>query len=152
VLRADARNLRALYGLGMLAAARERASQEAELLFTRALELDPSFVEARRGRANVLAHRGEWGAACQDVDLCVKTDPTGVTLYAGACVYALLAAQVPNPAQARLAGDQALALLGAAFEQGYGRDRAAADADLDGVRARPEFARLLRGISPAKAP
>jgi len=143
VLRVDARNQRAFYGLGMLAAKGERQSQEALLFFTRALELDPSFVEARRGRANVLAHQGQWAWARQDIDWAVKVDPSGVTLYAGACVYALIAAKCPDPIQAQAAGDHALVLLGAAFEQGYGRDRAVADSDLAGVHQRPDFARLV---------
>jgi serine/threonine protein kinase/Tfp pilus assembly protein PilF len=152
VLRADPRNVRALYGMGMLAAARVRRSQEALLFFTRALELDPSFTEARRARANVLAHQGDWGAACQDIELCVKGDPSGATLYAGACVYALMAAKCPSPVQAQAAGDQAVALLAAALEQGYGRAVAATDADLESIRNRPEFSRLLREGRKGKTP
>ena len=82
----------------------------------------------------------------------VKASPTGATLYGGACVYALMAGNCRNPAQARAAGYQGLALLSAACEQGYGRDLAASDTDLDSIRARPEFARCLRGEGIAQAP
>jgi len=143
VVRLDPRNLRGLYGLGMLAAGRQRHSPEALLLFTRALELDPAFIEARRGRANVLAHQGQWAGARQDIDWCVKMDPSGITLYAAGCVYALIAEKCADRIQADAAGEHALALLAAAFEQGYGRDRAAADTDLAGIRDRADFARLV---------
>src|SRR5205807_5425800 len=73
VLQGEPHNARALYGLGMLAAARDRQSQEALASFTLAIEADPVFVEARRGRANVLAHRGDWDWARHDIDWCVKT-------------------------------------------------------------------------------
>ncbi len=81
----------------MLAAAQARSSQEALTLFTLAIEVDPSFVEARRGRADVLAQRAEWELARQEIDWCVKTDPSAATLYAAACVYGLTAAKNSNP-------------------------------------------------------
>jgi serine/threonine protein kinase/tetratricopeptide (TPR) repeat protein len=151
VLRADPRNTRALYGMGMLAAERVRDSQEAVLFFSRAIDLDPAFVEARRGRANVLAHQGMAAWARQDIDWCVKVDPTGVTFYAGACVYALIAAKSRDQLQAQAAQDQALLLLGEALQRGYGRDLAPADADLDGIRNHPDFAGLLREGPSGKA-
>jgi serine/threonine protein kinase/Tfp pilus assembly protein PilF len=143
VLASEPRNTRALYGLAMLAAARERASQEAAALLTVALEVDPGFVEARRGRANVLAHRGDFEQARQDIDWCVKADATGVTLYAAACVYALLAEKCADSALARWAADRALALLAAALDKDYGADKAATDSDLAGIRNHADFQRIL---------
>jgi tetratricopeptide (TPR) repeat protein len=143
VIEADPRNTRARYGLGMLAAARDRQSAEALALFTMAIDIDPAFVEARRGRANVLAHRGEWDWARQDIDWCVKTEPTGVTLYAGACVYALMAEKCTNQVLAKWAGERALALLEAALKRGYGRAQAETDVDLTGIRDVAEFQRVL---------
>jgi serine/threonine protein kinase/Tfp pilus assembly protein PilF len=143
VLDGEPRNTRALYGLGMLAAAKDRRSKEALALFTLAIEVDPVFVEARRGRANVLAHCGDWERARQDIDWCVKSESTGVTLYAAACVYALMAEKCANPALAKWAADRALPLLAAALERGYGHDKAAGDADLGGIRERAEFQQLL---------
>jgi tetratricopeptide (TPR) repeat protein len=148
----DQRNTRALYGMGMLAAGRSRDSREALAFFTRALEVNPAFVEARRGRANVLAHQGELAWARQDIDWCVKVDPAGVTLYAGACVYALIAARCADQAQAGAAQKQALLLLGAALEKGYGRDKAAADTDLNAIRNHPDFTCLFQGQSHGKGP
>jgi serine/threonine protein kinase/tetratricopeptide (TPR) repeat protein len=145
VLQADRRNVRALYGLGMLATRRSRDSQEALMLFTRALEIDPSFLDARRGRANVLAHQGQWAWARQDIDWCVKLEPSGQTLYAGACVYALIAQKGPDELQAQAAGQHALLLLRAALEKGYGADRAATDEDLVGIREEQEFEWLVAG-------
>jgi tetratricopeptide (TPR) repeat protein len=145
VLQQDPRNARAFYGLGMLAATRQRQSQEALLAFTQALDIDPSFTEARCARANVLAHQGECDLARQDIDLCIKMDPSGITLYQGACVYALIAKKYSDRVQAQAAEDVALALLEAAFERGYGRDRAAADSDLASIHNRPQFRRLVDG-------
>jgi tetratricopeptide (TPR) repeat protein len=145
VLQTDRRNVRALYGLGMLATHRSRSSPEALLLFTRALEIDPAFLDARRGRANVLAHQGQWAWARQDIDWCVKLDPSGPTLYAGACVYALIAQKCADAIQAQAAGQHALLLLRAALEKGYGADRAATDEDLDGIRQELEFEELVSG-------
>jgi serine/threonine protein kinase/tetratricopeptide (TPR) repeat protein len=144
-IQANPRNARAFYGLGMLAAVRQRQSAIALLAFTRALEIDPSFFEARRARANVLAHQGQWALAQPDIDWCVKVDPSGETLYQGACVYALLAEKSSDRSQAQATADHALMLLEAAFERGYGRDQAAADSDLAGIQHRPEFEWLVSG-------
>jgi tetratricopeptide (TPR) repeat protein len=144
VLRGEPRNPRALYGLGMLAAARARDSREAVGFFTQALDADPTFPDARRGRANVLAHLGEWEGARKDIDWCVKAEPTGVTLYAAACVYALLSEKGASAALANWARERAIVLLRAALARGYGRDRAADDRDLAALRRHPEFRRLLK--------
>jgi tetratricopeptide (TPR) repeat protein len=142
VLRREPRSTQALYGLGMLAALRDRRSAEAVDLFGRALEIDPAFVAARRGRANVLAHRGAWDEAHRDVSLCIKADPSGVTLYAGACVYALLADRAGDARRADWSRARALQLLRLALERGYGADRAAEDEDLAALRGLPAFERM----------
>jgi serine/threonine protein kinase/Tfp pilus assembly protein PilF len=150
VLRREARNPRALYGLGMLAAARARDSREALDFFTRALEADPGFVDARRGRANVLAQLGDPEAARREVDWCVKTDPTGVSFYAAACVYGLGADRSQSEQVAHWGRNQALAWLREALARGYGADRAADDPDLAGLRPYAEF-RALLGKTPQRA-
>jgi serine/threonine protein kinase/lipoprotein NlpI len=141
VLDREPRNTQALYGLGMLAARTDRRSPEAVALFGRALKIAPGFVEARRGRANVLAHRGDWKAH-EDIALCLAADPGGVTLYAGACVYALLAERSGDARRVRWCQEQALRLLGLALERGYGADRAADDEDLATLHGLPAFERL----------
>src|SRR5207248_3187412 len=89
-------------------------------------------------------YQGKWAEAQQDIDWCVKRQPTGVTLYAAACVYAQMAAGTPDPPRSGAAADRAVALLGEAFAVGYGPDRAAADEDLAGIRRHPRFIRLLK--------
>ena len=61
----------------------------------------------------------------------------GVTLYAAACVSALVAEKHPGVA------DQAFALLEKAFAEGYGRDRAQDDPDLASLRPMPRFVALM---------
>ena len=143
VLEAEPRNTRALYGMGMLAAARARASQEALTLFTLAIDIDPSFVEARRSRANVLAHRAEWELARQEIDWCVKTEPSGVTLYAAACIYSLTAEKCANATLAKWSAERAVELLAAALERGYGSAIVNSDTDLAGIRNHPKWEQLI---------
>jgi serine/threonine protein kinase/tetratricopeptide (TPR) repeat protein len=145
VLESEPRNPRALYGRGMLFSNRSPRSDHALFFFNKAIEADPTFVAARRGRAMVLAHRGEWAWARQEVDWCVATDPSGVTLYAAACVYALNAERTLNDIEAKWTADRAIALLREAMGQGYGRDKAIKDADLKGIWRHPEFRKLVRG-------
>ncbi|HMC90296.1 MAG TPA: hypothetical protein VKI17_12150, partial [Gemmataceae bacterium] len=118
--------------------------------FNLALQVDPMFIAARRNRANVLAHRGEISFAKQDIDLCVKADPSGETVYAAACVYALLADKASEAEEPALS-ERAIQLLGEAFKLGYGKDKAAADTDLTHLRHYPEFRRLLRQLPEARA-
>src|SRR5262249_25488198 len=139
----DPRNTRALYGLGMLLAQKSPRSPRAFEFFTRALQTDPAFVAARRARANILALCGEFEQAREEIDWCVKVDPSGVTLYAGACVYALASAKGSTREHARVLRRYALDLLREAFKRGYGRDRAEEDSDLESLRNDPELRRLL---------
>jgi tetratricopeptide (TPR) repeat protein len=148
VLHREPRNPRALYGLAMLFTDRSAASPQALALLNRAVEADPTFVPARRGRALVLAHAGQGSQACQDVEWCVAVEPEGVTLYAAACVYALVADKTADPATAEALVRRSLAFLAEAFARGYGKDKAARDTDLKALRQRPEFRRLVRGGKP----
>ncbi len=137
VLAADPDDATALYGLGALRAeAREPAKALAS--FDRALDLRPDFPEARRFRAVLLARQGKSEEAGKDINICLAKQPgAGMTLYAAACVCALSSRGNPD------AAGQALALLEKAFARGYGKDRAADDADLDAVKQLPEFRRLV---------
>jgi serine/threonine protein kinase/Tfp pilus assembly protein PilF len=143
VLEKEPRNLNALYGYAMLLTRQSRQSEEALTVFSLALQLDPSFLAARQGRAYVLACRGEAAAACQDIDLCVKMQPSGPMLYQAACVYAILAGKAQQHLAAPLA-DHALVLLREAFTQGYGHSSAADDSDLESIRKDPRFTQLLK--------
>ncbi|MCI0462727.1 MAG: serine/threonine-protein kinase, partial [Gemmataceae bacterium] len=148
VLTRDPRNPRALYGQAMLCAEEAPGSGHALELFNRALEVDPRFVAARRGRALVLAHRDHWDEARQEIDWCVGVEPSGVTLYAAACVYALAVAKSPEPHLAGPVANRALAFLREALARGYGQDKAMDDPDLAGIRQHTEFRRLVRPTPP----
>jgi serine/threonine protein kinase/Tfp pilus assembly protein PilF len=145
VLVREPRNPRALYGMGMLYSDRSPRSQYALLFFNRAVEAEPTFVAARRARALVLAHRAEGALARQEIDWCVAADPAGVTLYAAACVYALSAEKTYSSVEAKWTADRAIALLREALAQGYGKDRAATDPDLKGIRRHREFQKMIGG-------
>jgi eukaryotic-like serine/threonine-protein kinase len=146
VLRWDNKNPRALYGYAMLSARASRQSEAALDCFTLALDADPSFLAARRGRADVLAHRGERAKALEDINWCVKEDPSGATLYSAACVYATLALQCREPATVSELTERAVSFLEAAFQRGYGEDRAAQDEDLEALRNHPRFRALIRKL------
>jgi serine/threonine protein kinase/Tfp pilus assembly protein PilF len=145
----EPRNPRALYGYAMLLARQKRDSDLAATCFTLALEADPGFMEARSARANVLAHRGDWERARQDIDRCVKENPTGGMLYAAACVYAISARKCPG-SQAALFEARSIEFLTAALARGYGSDLLADDQDLVNLRHHPQFSALLRKGSTRK--
>jgi tetratricopeptide (TPR) repeat protein len=141
ILRRHPKHPQALYGVAILLV-EQGLSEEALPLFTRAAEADPAFVDARRGRAVLLARKGQLARAKEDINWCLEKDPSeGVTLYAAACVAARAAEKTSDPG----ALDQALAFLRKAFDHGYGQDRAAADPDLAAIRQLPAFRRLLAG-------
>jgi serine/threonine protein kinase/Tfp pilus assembly protein PilF len=146
ILRRNPRNAHALYGCGMLLEHQRRDSQEAAVWFSEALQSDPNFVEARLARALVYAHQDRGMAAQEDVALCVRQDPRGQTLYQAACFYALLASQGKEPLAASWT-ETALRLLEAAFKQGYGREKAVTDSDLDGIRQHPKFHDVLQKVT-----
>jgi len=150
VLKQEPRNTRALYGCAMLFQRQARDSLSALTYFNFALQVDPMYIPARRNRANVLAYRGESSLARQDIDWCVKADPSGETVYAAACVYALLAGKAAD-AEEPIFIERAIQLLEEAFKLDYGKDKAAADADLKHLHHHPEFRRLLRQLSEAHA-
>jgi serine/threonine protein kinase/lipoprotein NlpI len=148
VLGLQAHHPQALYGQAMLLTERGR-EPEAIACFNEALRWHPSFVDARRSRAVLLARHGNLAEAQDDINRCLQQQPeAGITLYAAACVLARAAAQSTAAAQRQQREDQALDLLGRAFQRGYGRDRVAADPDLVSLLQRRE-ARDLLGRQPA---
>jgi serine/threonine protein kinase/tetratricopeptide (TPR) repeat protein len=150
VLAEEPNQPQALYGRAMLFVMQERPDEALRLL-DRAVETSPGFVDARRGRAILLARGGQLGPACQDMDWCLQMEPhAGVTLYAAACVAARVAEKSPDPAAARRAADQALALLERTLNVGYGREQAADDPDLAALRGRAEFQHLVGPMPTAR--
>jgi tetratricopeptide (TPR) repeat protein len=144
VLAREPRHAQALYGKAMLLA-EEGKDAEALTCLNRSVEASPDFLEARRCRAVLQARCGNLAAAGQEINACLAQAPaSGPVLYAAACVASWVAQKSAEPALARQARAQSLSLLEKAFARGYGRDRAAKDPDLEGVRAEPAFARLLK--------
>jgi serine/threonine protein kinase/tetratricopeptide (TPR) repeat protein len=143
VLQLQPTNAQALYGRGMLFSNQAPDSEFALYFFSEAIKNEPTFVAAYRARALVWAHRGEGEAARRDIDWCVAVEPSGVTLYAAACVYALSARKAANETEAAWMADRAIAFLREAFALGYGKDKAAKDDDLTAIRRHPEFRRLV---------
>jgi hypothetical protein len=95
---------------------------EAIACFDEALAWQPSFVDARRSRAVLLARQGRLDEAQEEINRCLgQGTPPGITLYAAACVLALGAEKNPDTGVRRQLQDQAVAFLARAFEQGYGR-------------------------------
>jgi len=131
----------ALFGCAMLAEA-EGKPEEALRFFTLALATDPNFLDARCDRAILYARQGNIPAASADIDWCLERAKSGLVFYKAACVFVLAAAKDPKRADKLTA--EALVLLRDAFVRGYGRDHAAADPDLEGIRRHPEFQRLLK--------
>jgi serine/threonine protein kinase/tetratricopeptide (TPR) repeat protein len=142
----------AFYGQAMLASV-ERP-HEAIHFFSKALDADVDLIEARRFRSILWARVGDFEAAGKDINWCLEREPkAGGTLYAAACVTALAAKRIAEPAKHRLIAS-AVELLQQAFAQGYGKDKAASDADLATLHGRDEFKRLmhLESQTPARQP
>jgi len=141
VLKEDPDDTYALYGEGAVLVRRGEADKGLRR-FDEALDLRPDFVEARRFRAVLLARKGRGEAALRDINFCLNKELAGgMTLYAAACVTALLARGDDGMAR------QALDFLGKAFAVGYGRDKAAEDEDLISLRRRKDFRDLIGDAS-----
>lgn len=104
----------------------------------RAVALYPDYVPARAGRGVLLARLGRREAALQDAEESLRRDTTPANLYQVAGIYALTSQQKEED---RL---QAFQLLSAALRHDYGFDLIANDPDLDPIRNRPEFGRLVQ--------
>jgi tetratricopeptide (TPR) repeat protein len=138
VLDRDPRHPQALYGRAMLAMS-DGDLAAALRFFSRAIEANPGFLEARRYRAVVLARRGEWDPATRDINWCLEREPrSGENLYAAACVAARAAEATPSPK----AVSQAFDLLERAWSLGSGR-KADGDPDLAVLRRDRRFMRRM---------
>jgi tetratricopeptide (TPR) repeat protein len=145
VLRTQPRHPQALYGRAMLLV-EEGREKEAIDCFTQTLQTTPGFMDARRYRAILLARAGQFEAASKDANDCLERErDSGPTLYAAACVAALMVAKAKDPAAVEQAATQALKFLTEAFAHGFGRDKAANDPDLKALRSHAAFVELLAG-------
>jgi serine/threonine protein kinase/Flp pilus assembly protein TadD len=112
-------------------------NEEAAATLDRAVKLYPDFIRARAGRGVIRARLGDREAAHQDAEACLARDSQPQTLYQLAGIYALTSRHHADDRH------RALALLSAALQKGCGFDLVETDRDLDPIRDRPEFAKLL---------
>ena len=120
--------------------------------FDEALKWHPSFIDARRSRAVLLARKGELNMAQEEINLCLRQEgATAITLYNAACILALAAARSSQNDVRKDREDQAIGFLMQAFQQGYGQSGEATDPDLRSLRRRADFqAMLLKKNAPAE--
>jgi tetratricopeptide (TPR) repeat protein len=110
---------------------------------------EPHRTMIRSFRADTLVRLGQHSQAIAEAEeLAGSARATATILYNSACVYALSAAAVPkeNPLREQYA-DRAMELLGQATKTGF-RDAGhiKVDRDLDVLRGRPDFKKLLAGL------
>jgi tetratricopeptide (TPR) repeat protein len=112
----------------------QKKNEEAIALYTKAIEIDPKFARAYFDRGNVYAEVGDNAKALAD---CKKVTELDATLIYGhfnlACFYSL---------QGML--PESLAAMETAMQAGYRKfDKIDTDSDLENVRRKPEFAKLV---------
>jgi serine/threonine protein kinase/Tfp pilus assembly protein PilF len=117
----------------------ERLHKDGEALgvLDRAVELLPYHVPTRAGRGVALARLGRRDAALEDARVARMCDDSPQNHYQVGCIYALTAKQHPEDR------DEAIRLLWSAMRRGFGLDIADGDSDLDPIRDRPEFRRMV---------
>jgi tetratricopeptide (TPR) repeat protein len=117
----------------------ERLGREREALdvLDNLIAMYPGYVPARIGRAVVLARHGKRAEALADVRESLARDRSPVTLYQSANVFALTSRTTPADA------DRVVPLLGAALWGGFGLDVVDRDSDMDPVRGRADFRRVV---------
>jgi tetratricopeptide (TPR) repeat protein len=128
-------------GRGLLSAGalgvRHRRTAEAARVLDQVLSLYPDYVLARAGRGVLLARLGKREAAHADAQAALRRDTKPSTLYQVAGIYALTSRQDPDDRQ------EAMRLLSAALQRGYGLELLARDRDLDPIRDQFEFRRMV---------
>ncbi|WP_074307368.1 protein kinase domain-containing protein [Singulisphaera sp. GP187] len=145
VLRDAPRHPQALYGRAMLAMSDGQLDTALDF-FSRTLDSDPRFTQARRSRAVVLARLNDHERANRDVEWCLEHEPdSGDSVYTAACVSALAARGNPDPR----AIDKALDLLKKALELGT-ELTADNDPDLTAIRQDPRFQAILANAAQSK--
>jgi tetratricopeptide (TPR) repeat protein len=115
----------------------------------------PGRDMTRLGRANTLVRSGKPAEAAAEADAVAR--PKNVTanlLYAAACIHALASAAANGepPTQERYAA-RAVELLGSAIDRGFkDAGKVQKDHDLDALRTRPDFQKIVLRIPPEKKP
>ncbi len=145
-------SLRALHMRAHLLALAFHRLDDAAGLLDRAIALYPEYVPARSFRGVIRAIQGRRDEAIRDAEEARWRDNSPSNLYQLAGIYATTSRQVPEDRA------DAYQLLHAALRQGFGFDLIADDRELDPIRDRPEFrrlvesARLARGGQPPARP
>jgi tetratricopeptide (TPR) repeat protein len=135
---------RGILSAGALCVYRGR-TEEAVGVLDQVLSQYPDFVLARAGRGVLLARLGKHEAAHADAQAALQRDTKPSTLYQVAGIYALTSRQNTGDRQ------EALRLLSAALQRGYGLELLARDRDLDPVRDQPEFRRIVEAARALRA-
>jgi eukaryotic-like serine/threonine-protein kinase len=110
---------------------------EAITVLDKAVALYPNDVLARAGRGVLHARLGHREAAHSDARESLQRDSKPFTVYQVAGIYALTSRQAPDDCR------EAFRLLGSALGQGFGLELIERDSDLDPIRDKPEFRRLI---------
>ncbi len=112
-------------------------TEEAIAVLDRIIELYPDHVPARSSRGVLFARLGKRDKALADAEESLTRVNDPATQYQVAGIYALTSRAQADDAK------EAFRLLSAALRRGYGLDLLARDSDLDPIRERPEFRRLV---------
>ncbi len=142
-------SLRCLHMRAHILALAFRRLDDAVPILDRAIALYPDYVPARTFRGVVRAVQGQRDAAIKDAEESRWRDSSPANLYQLAGLYATTSKQVPEDR------DEAFQLLHSALRRGFGFDLIEGDRELDPIRDRPEFRRLLESARialKAKAP
>jgi tetratricopeptide (TPR) repeat protein len=119
---------------------------EAVKALDKVVNVYPDFILARAGRGVLLARLGKRDAAHKDADECLARDNKPLTLYQLAGIYALTSKTNPDDRR------QAFRLLSVSLQKGVGFDFLEADKDLDPIRARTEFKKLVEAARAIRSP
>lgn len=114
------------------------------------LDGGPGRKPYRLYRAFSLAHSGEHGEAATEVEDLMKTCPTDSGfLYNAACIFSMSSSKCEDAALADRYAIRAITLLRQAVAQGMDVAHLQKDPDLDSLRSRADFKKLIEEIDPA---
>jgi serine/threonine protein kinase/Flp pilus assembly protein TadD len=136
-LKLNPASLPALMNKAVVYSERLARPEPAIAALDRLIELYPDFVPARSSRGVLKARLGRRDEALVDAEETLARDPAPPIYYQLACIYALTSRDSPADRA------EAFRLLNIAVRGGYGCEKIEDDHDLDPIRDRSEFLRLL---------
>ena len=113
-------------------------NEQALQVLDRVVELYPDYIPARAGRGVLRARLKLRKEALEDADDALARDFGAATQYQVAGIFALTSQQEEDDRH------EALRYLSSALRRGFGFDYLEEDKDLDPIRDRPEFRRLVK--------